>query len=139
MSDLQKLRELDGLSVEKPQLFKIKDMLITFVHPRSDLKDSRTLWETIGSANYAIPGTKLINMGQDDWTLRQLSKECVGRVPLYMHPSLYRRLKLEYPALVGGAMSRGEVEDALVTGNLGQEYYVPTREDFGLEAVPMQG
>ena len=53
-----------------------------------------------------------------------------GRVPIYVHPSFYRSLKLRYSLDVGGLSKDGRVTTELGTGSLRHADGVLTPEDF---------
>lgn len=80
------------------------------------------------AAKEAIPGQQLIDM--DHPSLKNITYKCEGRTPLYVHPSLYRALKLTFPLDVGGVAKDGLPSAELLTGSLGQACYVLTPEDF---------
>ena len=108
-------------------------MLVSFVRTRDAI--CRPIWDIIGSANYAIPGTKLVEYSRDEF--KEINREVSGRTAIYMHPSFYRFLKLAYPSMVGGIMRNGLLTNDLASGNLGHTFSKLTREDFGLEADSM--
>ena len=128
LAPLKKFKEIDGKDVEQPQLFPRSRMVVSFVRTRDAV--CRPIWDIIGSANYAIPGTRLVNHSKDEF--RKINRECQGRTAIYLHPSFYRVLKLAYPSMVGGIMRNGELTNELTIGNLGQTFATLTREDFGL-------
>ena len=128
LSSLIKLKEIEGKDVEQPHLFPRSRMLVSFVRTRDAI--CRPIWDIIGSANYAIPGTRLVEHSRDEF--KNLNRECTGRTAIYMHPSFYRFLKLTYPSMVGGIMRDGQLTNELVSGNLGHTFATLTREDFGL-------
>jgi len=103
-------------------------MLTSFVRMRDAV--CGPIWDIIGSANYAIPGTRLVEHSRDEF--KSINKECKGRTAIYLHPSFYRVLKLAYPSMVGGIMRDGQLTDELTRGDMGQTFATLTREDFGL-------
>ena len=68
-----------------------------------------------------------------DWehpSLQKLSTNCTGRVPVYVHPSLYRALKLIFPTDVGGLAHQGKITRDIGRGGLGQAVSILTPEHF---------
>ncbi len=53
-------------------------------------------------------------------SLKKLLPFCSGRVPIFVHPSFYRSLKLRYPVDVGGITRDDRVSTELGTGSLRQ-------------------
>lgn len=51
--------------------------------------------------------------------LKKLSKFFSGRVPVLLHPSLYRAVKLAYPTDVDGTIRDGRITTEIGTGSLG--------------------
>ena len=60
-------------------------------------------------------------------SLKNMSTKCAGRVPICVHPSIDRSLKLRYPLDVGGISRDGR---ELGTGSLRQAVGTLTPEDF---------
>ena len=63
-------------------------------------------------------------------SLNIMSTKYTGRVPIYVHPSYYRSLKLRYPLDVGGIPRDDRVTSELGTGSLRQAVSILTSEDF---------
>ena len=82
----------------------------------------------IEAAKTAFEEVKLVDL--DHPSLHKLSFRCEGRVPVYVHPSFYRALKLTFPLDVGGASRDGQFASELLTGSLGHACCVLTPEDF---------
>ena len=55
---------------------------------------------------------------------------CVGQVPVYIHPSFYRALKLKYSLNVGGVSRDDRVTTELGTGSMRHAVGVHTLENF---------
>ena len=55
---------------------------------------------------------------------------CSGRVPILVHPSLYRSLKLRFPIDVGGITRDNRVTTELGTGSLCKAVGILTPKDF---------
>ena len=63
-------------------------------------------------------------------SLKDMVTKCTGRVPIYIHPSFYRSLKLRYPVDVEGISRNGRVTTEVGTGSLRQAVGIITPEDF---------
>ena len=63
-------------------------------------------------------------------SLKKMLSYSSGRVPIYVHPSFYRTLKLKFPMDVGELFRDGRVTTELGTGSLSHAVGIPTPEDF---------
>ena len=99
-------------------------MVTTFV--RSAGGRTKELWQFIEEASRA--DMRLAEMGHD--SLNEISAKCTGRVPIYVHPTFYRSLKLQFPYDVGGISRSGRVTSELCTGSLRQAVGILTPKDF---------
>ncbi|CAE1328539.1 unnamed protein product [Acanthosepion pharaonis] len=59
-----------------------------------------------------------------------------GRVPVFVHPSLYRALKLTYPSDIGGFSQDDTVENEMASGSMGRAVGVLTPAMFYPEGQP---
>ena len=87
---------------------------------------TKELWQFIGDASRA--DMRLAEMGHDP--LNEISSKCTGRVPIYVHPTFHRSLKLRFPYDVGGISRSGQVTPELCTGSLRQAVGILTPKDF---------
>ena len=71
---------------------------------------------------------RLVEMKHD--SLNDISSKCTGRVPIYVHPTFCRSLKLRFPFDVGGISRSGRVTPELYTGSLSQAVGILTPTDF---------
>lgn len=71
-------------------------------------------WEHLDAAQDAF---RKIRMALD---LQKISKLCSGRVPVRLHPSLYRALKLTYPTDVGRIGTEGQITTDIRTSSMEQ-------------------
>ena len=78
-------------------------MVTTFVCSAGNR--TKELWRFIEEASRA--DMRLAEM--EHYSLKDMSTKCTGRVPIYVHPSFYRSLKLRYPLDVGGISRDGRV------------------------------
>ena len=99
-------------------------MVTTFV--RSGGGQTKELWQFIEEASRA--DMRLAEMGHD--SLNEIAAKCTGRVPIYVHPTFYRSLKLRFPYDVGGISWSGRVTPELCTGSLRQAVGILTPKDF---------
>ena len=99
-------------------------MVTTFV--RSAGNQTKELWRFIEEASRT--DIRLAEM--EPPSLKKMSTKCTGRVPVYVHPSFYRPLKLRYPLDVGRISRDGRVTSELGTSSLHQVIGILTPEDF---------
>lgn len=52
--------------------------------------------------------------------LKKLAQLCAGRVPVLLHPSLYRALKLTFPMDIGDTVLDRQITSDIGTSSLGQ-------------------
>ena len=104
-------------------LFRGAPMVTTFVR----LAGNRTkeLWQLIEGASQA--DMRLAEMEHP--SPKKMLTHCAGRVPIYVHPSFYKSLKLSYPLDVGGISRDGRVTTELGIGSLRQAVGILTPED----------
>ena len=99
-------------------------MLTTFV--RSAGNRTKELWHFIDEASRAdvkLADTKNV-------MLKKMLPFCSSRVPILVHPSFYRSLKLRYPMDVEGITRDDRVSTELGTGSLRQAVGILTPKDF---------
>ena len=113
------LKTIDHKDVTNPYLFRGAPMVTTFV--RSAGNRTKEFWRFIEEASRT--DIRLAEIGP-------LSQSYIFRVPIYVHLSFYRSLKLRYPMDVGGISRNGRVTNELGTGSLRQAMGILTPEDF---------
>ena len=74
----------------------------------------KELWQFIEEASHA----DVILADPRNCMLKKMLPFCSGRVPILVHPSFYRSLKLRYPMDVGGINRNDRVSTELGTGSL---------------------
>ena len=121
---LRSLKKIDEKDITNPYLFTNAPMLTAFV--RSAGNRTKELWHLIDEASRA--DVMLANMRNA--MLKKMLPFCSGRVPILVHPSFYRSLKLRYPMDVGGITRNDRVSTELGTGSLRQAVGIPTPKDF---------
>jgi len=123
---LWKLDSVDGKAINNPLNFRDAPLVTTFI--REPKSRAVGVWRTITSAESAFPGVVLVQ--REHPKLTTLKQNCRGRVPIFLHPSLYRALKVKYPHDVGGIARTDTVTKELGIDSLGQTVGILTREDF---------
>ena len=86
-------------------------MMTTFV--RSAGNRTKELWRFIEEASQA--DIRLADMEHP--SLKVMVTKCTGRVPIYVHHSFYRSLKLRYPVDVGEITRNDRVTSVLGTAS----------------------
>ena len=124
LKPLRDLKKINQKDITNPYLFEGAAMVTTFV--RSAGGRTKELWQFIEEANRG--DMRLAEMGHD--SLNEISSKCTGRVPIYVHPTFYRSLKLRFPYVVGGISRSGRVTPELCTGSLRQAVGILTPKDF---------
>ena len=64
------------------------------------------------------------------YSLKRCLNFCAGRVPILVHPSFYRSLKVRFPLDVGGVSRDGRVTTELGTSSLRRAVGILTPRDF---------
>ena len=121
LKPLRSLKKIDTKDITKPHLYKDAPKLTTFVR----LAGNRTkeLWNFIDEASRA----DVMLVDTKSPMLKKMLPFCAGRVPILVHPSFYRSLKLRYPMDVGGITRDDRVSTELGTGSLRQAVGILTR------------
>ena len=105
--------------ITNPYLSRGAPMVTTFV--RSAGNRTKELWRYIEEASR----TDITLVEMEHSSLNVMSSKCTGRVPIYVHPSFYRSLKLRYPLDVDGISRDGRVTTELGIGILTPEDFRP--------------
>ena len=124
LKPLSSLKTIDNKDVTNPYLFKNATMVTTFV--RSAGHRTKELWHFLEEASRA----DVILADLRHYTLKKMLPFCSGRVPILVHPSFYRSLKLQYHIDVGGITRDDRVSTEIGTGSLRQVVGILTPEDF---------
>ena len=114
------------LNVSHPANFRSAAMVTTFV--RSAGNRTRGVWNFLSTVSQTYTGMKLVELEHS--SLKKCIPYCSGRVPILVHPSLYRSLKLRFPLDVGGITRDNQVTSELGTGSLRQAVGILTSKDF---------
>ena len=127
LNALKKRKTFKGRSCEDPRNFPHARLVMTLVRVEKNCK----AWELIDYAKKAFPDISMVDMGNDeDKNLKTVRNKVSGRLPIYLHPSLYRSLKLTYPNDVGVIVRDGHVPHDHGHGNLGLHAGQLSLEDF---------
>ena len=113
---LQNFRHVDPekKSVEDPRNFPNVPKLLTVIKSG----ESGQVWDMLREANSAFNmSTPLAVWHHPD--LKKLRICCSGRVPVFMHPSLYRAAKLTFPRDVGGVSQDGTISNEMGVDPMG--------------------
>jgi len=88
LKPLEELEMVDGKRVDRPEQFGSVPMVTTFI--REAEGRATGVWALVKAAELAFPGIRMAD--REHSSLEQLKVYCAGRVPVYVHPSLYRAL-----------------------------------------------
>ena len=124
---LHNFKEVNGKDVEDPRSFP--DAWITSVIRKG--RGSERAMRMLAEANEALGPISFI---KDD----ELScKGLIGRVPVVLHPSLYRAVKLTFPRDIGGLAHDGAITNEMATGSMSQTVGVLTPAMFSPGTQPL--
>ena len=121
---LHNFKEVNGRNVEEPKNFP--DAWITTV-----IWKGRGVMKILGEANEALGPISYLKVDINS------CKGLVGRVPIFLHPSLYRALKLTYPWDDGGLAHDGAINNEMATGSMSQTIGVLTPAMFSPGTQPL--
>ena len=107
---LHNFKEVNGQNVEDQKNFP--NAWITTVIGKG--QGSEGVMKMLGDANEPLDP---ISYFKDDL---HSCKGLVGRVPIVLHPSLYRAVKLTYPQDIGGLVHDGVITNEMATGPMSQ-------------------
>ena len=112
--------------ISNPLKFNSAAMVTTFIRAAGDR--TKGVWQFLDTVRQTDAGVKLAELEHS--SLRRCLPFCAGRVPILVHPSLYRSLKVRYPLDVGVVSRDGRANTELGTGSLRQAVGILTPEDF---------
>ena len=101
-------------------------MVTTFV--RAVGSRTQGEWKFLEEASQLDADIRLAELQHSSF--KKLFVKCSGRVPICVHPSFYRSLKVRFPLDVGGLSRGGRVTTELGTDSLRQAVGILTPEDF---------
>ena len=111
LKPLFSFKSINEKSISNPYLFRDAAKVTTFV--RAAGTRTRELWRFIQKASCA--DLRLAELEHS--SLKKMLPFCSGRVPILVHPSFCRSLKLRYPMDVGGITRDDRVGTELGTGS----------------------
>ena len=126
LKQLIQLEKVDKKKISNPLNFKSAAMVTTFIRSAGDR--TKGVWQFLDTARQTDAGVKLAELEHS--SLKRCLPFCSGRVPILVHPSFYRSLKVRFPLDVGGVSRDGRVNTELGTGSLRQAVGILTPEDF---------
>ena len=126
LKPLASLERIHNLKVSNPTNFRSAAMVTTFVQSAGDR--TKIVWKFLSTVCQTDTGIKLAVLEHS--SLKKCITYCSGRVPILVHPSLYRALKLKFPIDVGGITRDNRVTTELGTGSLRQAVGILTPRDF---------
>ena len=126
LKPLAALEKIKDLKVSNPANFRSAAMVTTFVRSAGDR--TKGVWKYLSTVCQTDTGIKLAELEHS--SLKKCITYCAGRVPILVHPSLYRALKLKFPIDVGGITRDNRVTTELGTGSLRQAVGILTPKDF---------
>ena len=126
LKPLASLEKIQNLRVSNPTNFRSAAMVTTFVRSAGDR--TKGVWKFLSTVCQTDTGIKLADLEHS--SLKKWITYCSGRVPILVHPSFYRALKLKFPIDVGGITRDNRVTTELGTGSLRQTVGILTPKDF---------
>ena len=124
---LHNFKELSGKNVEDPLNFP--HAWVTSVIRKG--RGSEGVMKMLAEANEALG---LISILEDD---HNSCKGLIGRIPVVLHPSLYRAVKLTFPRDIGGLAYDGAITNEMATGSMSQTVGVLTPAMFTPGTQPL--
>lgn len=86
----------------------------------------------IVEANEALSTSPRLAYVEDE-NIKRFQHYCTGRTPRFVHPSLYRALKLTFPLDVGGPYPEDPIRSEMGLGSIGQMVGVLMTDKFNAE------
>lgn len=115
LEKLYKKGVISGKDIEDPANFPGAPRLVTII--RMPNESNKKLWRRLESASeVSVEGSKMADWGHP--SLKNSNARCSGRVTSYVHPSLYRSLKLMFPEDIGDFVAGDRVSTQQGTGDL---------------------
>ena len=126
LKPLLQLEKIDKKKVNNPLNFKSAAMVTTFIRAAGDR--TKGVWKFLDTVRQTDTGVKLAELEHS--SLKRCLSFCAGRVPILVHPSFYRALKVRFPLDVGGVSRDGRVNTELCTGSLDRPLASSNPGDF---------
>ena len=126
LKPLLDLEKVQKKRICNPLNFRSAAMVTTLIRAAGDR--TKGVWQFLDTVRQADVGVKLAELEHSS------RKRCLpyyaGRVPILVHPSFYRSLKVRYPLDVGGVSRDGRANTELGTSSLRQAIGILNPEDF---------
>ena len=126
LKPLLDLEKVNKKEITNPHNLRGEPMATAFVRSAGDR--TRGVWKFLDTVCQNDMGISLAML--EDSSLHRMLNFSAGRVPILVHPSLYRCLKVRFPLDVGGVSRNGRVTIELGTGSLRQAIGILTHEGF---------
>ena len=126
LKPLLSLEKINNLNIANTSNFRSAARVTTFVRSAGDR--TRGVWKFLSTVCQTDTGMKLAELEHS--SLKKCITFCSCRVPILVHPSLYRSLKLRFARDVGGITRDNRVTTELGTGSLRQAVGILTPKDF---------
>ena len=122
---LQNFRKINQKDIEDPRNFPNIEKVLTVVR----LGENLQVWDMLKEANTAFNMSIPLAVWHHP-DLKKLKAYCLGRVPVFMHPSLYRASKLTFPRDVGGVSQDGSINNSMGVDPMGPAIGILTPSMF---------
>ena len=126
LKPLLQREKIDKKKVNNPLNFKSAAMVTTFICAAGDR--TKGVWKFLDTVRQTDTGVKQAELEHS--SLKRCLSFCAGRIPILVHPSFYRALKVRFPMDVDGVSRDGRVNTELGTGSLRQAVGILTPGDF---------
>ena len=126
LKPLLQLDKVEKKKVNNPFNFKGAAMVTTFIRSAGDR--TKGVWKFLDTVRQTDTGVKLAELEHS--SLKRCWPFCSGRVPILVHPSFYRALKVRFPLDVRGVSRDGRINTELGTSSLRQAVGILTLGDF---------
>lgn len=122
---LFKYTSMDSKSMEDTRNFPKAPGVTTLIR---NMRGNLKVCDHLAEARDTFPNIKMTKLGSPE--LRRMSQMYAERVPVILHPCLYKTLKLSYPMDVSGIFLEGRIMSNISTGTRVQSVRVQTTTDF---------
>ena len=126
LKPLLNLEKVNGKKVCNLSNFRGAPMMTTFICSAGDR--SKGVWKFLDMVCQTDTGVELTELEHP--SLKRCLPYCTGRVPILVHPSLYRSLKVRFPMDVGRVSRNFRMTTELGSGSLRQAVGILTPGDF---------
>ena len=114
LESLMELRTVDGRATWNPMNFRGAPLVTTVIRTGTH----RPVWKMLEEAQKAFARERLQMVRKESDQLKAIREKCRRRVPISVHPSLYRALKCNLPDDVGGIIESKQISKEMAEGPL---------------------